>query len=131
VNFSRQLSGSGLVDSGTVDIRIDEQVDELRVLARWLRGEDDLRGRVDFVDRVPVPGQMGGIADALTVIVTSGTATTLVSSVFAWLRRRKETNAVSLKLRNAGGRELELTCGSGVDAEKLLAQVRAFFGDGA
>jgi hypothetical protein len=119
------------VDSGTVDIRIDDEADELRLLARWLRGEDEFRGRVDFVERTPIPGQMGGIADSITVIVTSGTATTLVSSVFAWLRRRKETNAVSLKLRNVNGRELELTCGSGTDAEKLLAQVRTLFDDGA
>jgi hypothetical protein len=131
VNFSQQLSGSRLVDSGTVDIRIDEQFDELRLLARWLRGEDEFRGRVDLVERTPVPGQMGGIVDALTVVVTSGTATTLVSSVFAWLRRRKETNAVTLKFRNANGNELELACGSGADAEKLLTQVRVFFDDGA
>jgi hypothetical protein len=119
------------VDSGTVDIRIDDEGDELRLLARWLRGEDEFRGRVDFVERTPIPGQMGGIADAVTVIVTSGTATTLVSSVFAWLRRRNETKVVSLKLHNPDGRDLELKCGSSDDAEKLLAQVRTLFDDGA
>jgi hypothetical protein len=120
-----------LTDSGTVDIRIDEAVDKLRLLARWLRDEDEFRGRVNLVESVPVAGQMGGFTDALTVIVTSGTATTLVSSVFAWLGRRSEANVVSLKLNNADGCQLELKCGSGDDAERLLAQVRAFFGDGA
>jgi hypothetical protein len=119
------------VNSGTVDIRIDEATDELRSLARWLRDEDEFRGRVDFTEGTPVPGQMGGFVDALTVIVTSGTATTLVSSLFAWLGRRGEAKVVSLKMRTVDGREVDLKCGSSDDAERLLTQVRSLFSDGA
>jgi hypothetical protein len=120
-----------LVDSGTVDIRFGDAADDLRPLARSLCGEDEFRGRVDFVEAAPVPGHMGGFADTLTVIVTSGTATTLVSSLFAWFNRRRESRNVSLKLHNADGRELELKCGSSDDAEKVLTQVGQFFGAGA
>ena len=121
---------SGLVNSGTVDIRIGDDVDQLRSLARWLQAEGEFRGQVGFSGGESNPGRMGGLADALTVIVTSGTATTLVSSVFGWLARTRESKIVSLKLRNADGRELELKCGSSDDAEQILSQVRPFYRDG-
>lgn len=119
------------MDSGTVDIRIGEELDELRSLARWLRRESEFQGQVGFTERESVPGHMGGFADALTVIVTSGTATTLVSSLFGWLGRRRDSTIVSLKIRTAGGRELDLKCGSADDAERVLSQVRMFYQDGA
>jgi hypothetical protein len=120
------------VPAGSVDIRIDDDSnDELRSLAGWLRDEDDFRGRIRFVEKAVDPGQMGGFVDAAVVVLTSGTASTFVSSLFGWFARRKETHAVSLKLRAADGRELELKCGSGDDAQRVLDQVLSVFSDEA
>jgi hypothetical protein len=113
--------------TGTVAIRIGESERELGNLAGWLRGEDDLRGRVTVTEKPIVTGQMGGVLDAVVVVVTSGTAASLCTSLFNWLGRRREVSKVSLKVKNEKtGEELSLDCGSATDATEMLDTVRAF-----
>lgn len=70
---------------------------------------------------------MGGVADSIMVVVTSGSAATLCKSLFDWLGRRREVQKVSLKVKNEeSGTELKLDCGSATDAETVLKAVREF-----
>lgn len=111
--------------SGMVAVSVGESADELRSLAAWLRDEDEFRGRVGLHESVE-SGQMGGVLDSVTVMVSSGTAGALVSSIFAWLARRREVRTVSFKVRSAAGQELELRCGSTEDAQKIIGDVIRF-----
>ena len=107
----------------TVAIRLDTgdgSDEEIRRLARWLRDEDELRGRVSL-ENAPIPeGHMGGVVEAIVVAVTAGTGPALVQSLFDWLARRKEAGKVLLTVESADGNKVNLECGSAKDAEKLL-----------
>ena len=85
----------------TVSINVDGlgdgPDDELRLLATWLRDEDQLRGRVSLVHRPISEGEMGGALDTVQVMLTSSTASTFVTSVFAWLTQRRTSGRVSLR----------------------------------
>jgi hypothetical protein len=120
----------GIMNSGSVAIRPGGSDDQLRLLARWLRDEDALRGRVSLAEKPISDGQMGGALDAVLVLLTSATASTFVSSLFDWLKHRKDAGRVSLKVRNEVGRELELVCDSADDVERVVESVRTFLGDG-
>jgi hypothetical protein len=106
----------------------NDGADELRTLAGWLSDEDEFRGRVRLARRVLQSGQMGGVLDALTVAVGSGGAAgTLVQSLFLWLKQRRSTPTVRLKLRSDDGREAELDLQGVQDATTIVDQVIAFF----
>jgi Effector Associated Constant Component 1 len=108
----------------TAAIRIDGTDDELRRLANWLRDEDALRGRVKLVDHPIAAGEMGGALDAVEVVLTSGTASALVTSLFTWLIQRRKNGKVRLKIR-AGNRTVDLTCGSADDAQALIDSIKS------
>jgi hypothetical protein len=110
------------VTSPTASVRFDGTDDDLRQLARWLRDEDELRGRVKLVDHPIAAGEMGGALDAVEVVLTSGTASALVTSLFTWLTQRRATGKVRLKIR-AGDRSVDLTCGSADDAQALIDSI--------
>jgi hypothetical protein len=113
------------VADGTISVSLDGPDDELRSLAGWLRDEDDLRGRVVLANKPIERGEMGGVLAAVEVIATGGTAKALVTSLFEWLRHRRTAMAVTLKIRDGKGRELDLTCGSADDATVLLDKVQS------
>jgi hypothetical protein len=113
----------------TVSVSLDGRDEELRQLARWLRDEDELRGRVSLVEPPIGPGQMGSVLDTVQVVLTSGTAGTFVTSLFAWLGHRRVVGRVKLKVRN-GDRTIELTCGSADDANELIDRVSKILTDG-
>jgi hypothetical protein len=101
------------VTAGIVAITGPDSDGELRDLAAWLRGEDELRGRVQLFD-------------AVVVGVTSNSAGVFCRSLFAWLRRYRE-GRVSLKIKRSGAaEELELDCGPASDAEQVLGAVQGF-----
>jgi len=114
----------------TGSVAISGGEDELRSLAKWLRDEDDLRGRVSLTDRPIAAGAMGGTLDTVVVVLTSANAGLVVRSLFGWLGRRRATAGVVLKARNAGGAEIELKCGSATDASVVISELQAFFVDG-
>jgi hypothetical protein len=118
------------VTSAAVSISLDGSDEELRLLADWLRGEDPLRGRVTMIGR-PIPaGEMGGVLDAVQVVLNSGTATALVPALFAWRHHRRSASKVTLKVRGDRGREIELTCGSADDAQDVLRQITTVLDNG-
>jgi hypothetical protein len=117
------------VAAGRMWINLDGPEDDLRLLARWLRDEDELRGRVSLVQRPIEPGQMGGVLETVEVVLTSGTAATLVTSVFAWLTHRKSAGKVSLKIQTKLGENITFTCGSADDAATILASAQNVLDD--
>lgn len=114
----------------TGSVAIIGEEEELRSLAKWLRDEDDLRGRVSLADRPIAAGEMGGVLDTVAVVLGSANAGVFVRSLFGWLGRRREASGIALKVRNARGDEIELTCGSATDASVVLGDLRAFLSDG-
>lgn len=109
--------------SGTVAIRlgaVEGAEQEIRKLARWLRDEDELRGRVRLESAPIEQGHMGGAVEAVVVVVTSGAASVFVRSLFDWLARRNEAAKVALTFESDDGSKIDLECGSAADAEKLL-----------
>jgi Effector Associated Constant Component 1 len=108
-----------------VSVSLDRP-DDLRPLAEWLRDQDELCDRVALVERPVVPGQMGGVLEAVQVVLTSGTATTLVTSLFAWLAHRRATSRVSLKFRTRRGDDITLTYSASDDVHAVLETVHKF-----
>jgi hypothetical protein len=101
------------VTAGIVAITVPSSGGELPELADWLRGEDELRGRVQ-------------VFDAVVVGVSSTSADVFCRSLFAWLGRFRETR-VSLKVKRSGAaEELELDFGAASDAAQVLGAVQGF-----
>ncbi|ADJ41874.1 hypothetical protein AMES_0047 [Amycolatopsis mediterranei S699] len=99
--------------AGIVAITVPNSGSELPELADWLRGEDQLRGRVQLFD-------------AVVVGVSSTSADVFCRSLFAWLTRCRETR-VSLKVKRSGAaEELELDFGAASDADQVLVAVQGF-----
>lgn len=111
-----------------VSVSLDRP-DDLRLLAEWLRDQDELRGRVSLVERPVGQGQMGGVLEAVQVILTSGTAATLVTSLFAWLGHRRATSRVSLRVRTRRGDDITLTCAPSDDVHAVLESVHKLLED--
>jgi hypothetical protein len=117
------------VTPGTAVIQIDSpdgSDEELRRLIRWLRDEDDLRGKVEVVSEPLHEGHMGGLVELVSVVLTSTTASALVPSLFDWLARRRENGAVSVVV---DGERIEINAGSTSDAERLLNACRRTVSD--
>jgi hypothetical protein len=115
-----------------VAVRLDDVTsdEELRDLVRWLRDEDELRGRVDLEAAPPRQDQMGGPADAVVVVLTSGTASALVTSLFAWLSHRRDVRRVNVTVEGASGDKVAVECASPDDAERLLLACRDVLASG-
>jgi Effector Associated Constant Component 1 len=118
-----------IVSSNTVGIRVDGSNDELRLLAQWLRYEDELRGSVELANRPPETGEMsGGLVDTVVVGLTSTSViTTVVKSLFTWLDRRNDASKIELDLKNKSGEQLKLQCGSTDDQKRIIESIRWFF----
>ncbi|MFD5827987.1 hypothetical protein [Lentzea sp. NPDC060358] len=116
----------------TISVHIDPlgSDEDARALTRWLRDDDDLRGSVDLREAPIAEGDMGGAIDTIVVLVTSGTASAFVTSLFDWINQRRDSRKVSIKTRDAAGRSIELTCAGPEDAQRVLEQLRAITGDG-
>lgn len=99
----------------------DDVQGELASLRRWLGDEPEFRGRVRFEEAPVRAGQMGGLAEALSVGIASGGAlTVLAKSVSVWLRERRST--LTVKIVNPDGSSQEITA-SGPAAESLAVKV--------
>ena len=99
----------------------DNTHDELGSLREWLSAESEFRGRVRIEEAPIQPGQMGGLAEALTVALASGGAlTVLAGSVSVWLQQKR--SALTVKIVNPDGSSQEITA-SGPAADTLAAKV--------
>jgi hypothetical protein len=113
---------------GFVQISVRDAHDAVRELAKWLRDEDAFRSAVRL-DEAPIStGEMGGVADSLTVAVGSGgAACVLVQSLFTWLQVRDRSRHTKLTLKTEDGREAIVDISSAADSEAVLALVSKFF----
>jgi hypothetical protein len=115
------------VAAGTAAIRIVSATgsdEDLRELARWFRDEEDLKGKVGLAHTPMREGHMGGTLDAVTLVLTSGTAAVAVRSLFNWLGRRREAMRVAITVKSASGDQIDLSCGNADDAERIIEAVR-------
>jgi hypothetical protein len=102
--------------------------DDLRSLRQWLTTEDVLRGRVRLVQAPLVPGQMGGVADAVVVALGAGGAgTILAQALVTWLRHR--TADVKATITTARGDRVELDAQRVSDPQKAIEAVLAILDD--
>lgn len=98
--------------------------DQLRSLRRWLLDSQELRGRVEGVERPPETGALGPVLDALAVALgPAGAVTAFATGLIAWLRTRR--GEVTIKVTLPDGSSLELTAKrvSGLDSGALQRQV--------
>jgi hypothetical protein len=87
-------------------ISVPDQPDDLTSLLAWLRDEDELRGHVGRRTAPIEHGHMGAVTDALTVMVGSGGAVTvLLGSIAVWLKNRRSDVTVLLSL---GDRKIQV-----------------------
>jgi hypothetical protein len=105
-------------DSPVLSIRTDDDAEELRSLLAWLQQDDALRGRVRMQNTPVGPEEMGGLLDALTVVLgTSGVAAALSGSVSTWISQRRSD--VKLTVTAPNGRSVD------VDAKRVNARTLA------
>jgi Effector Associated Constant Component 1 len=99
----------------------DSVHDELSSLRQWLGQESEFRGRVRIEQAATQSGQMGGLAEALSVALSSeGALTVLAASVAVWLRQRR--SKLTVKITNVDGSFQEITA-SGPVADTIGAKV--------
>ncbi len=100
--------------SGVADIH-----GEVAALRSWLNLDDSYRGRVEVVRNAVEPGEMGSVADTLVVALgVGGAGTALINTLALWIKTRR--SAVRLKVREAGGREIELEADNLKDIDNII-----------
>lgn len=99
--------------------------DLTRDLFAWLIEEPDLRGKARIVERAPLPGALGPVAEALQVALGSGGAVTMLATVaVTWLHHRVGKVTVTFT-KGKGHPSLEVTAHrvKMLDAEGIQALV--------
>ncbi|MGW0004084.1 effector-associated constant component EACC1 [Nocardia grenadensis] len=89
------------VSGGSVDVSISvsaasDSAAEVRSLFRWLQREEDLPNPA-FTPAAPGPEDMGGLSDALVVVLGSGTGVVLARSLSVWVRHRTADVKVTIR----------------------------------
>ena len=91
-----------------ISVYSEDSVRDTESLADWLRAEPALTGRVRLGGQKPKPGQLGSVADTLTVILgASGTGTALVACVRTWLAQPRRSD-IRLKITREGEETVEI-----------------------
>jgi hypothetical protein len=116
------------VTSTIAEISSEGDQEELRSIAKWLRNEDDLRGRVDLIKHSNQTDQMGSVIDTIAVAVGSGgMGVTLIKSLFVYLTQRRRHEKITIKFKREDGREVKLDLADTDSAEKVVKQALNFF----
>ncbi|WP_327303241.1 hypothetical protein OG730_06190 [Streptomyces sp. NBC_01298] len=98
--------------------------DQLRSLRDWLSDSQELRGRVEGVERPPRAGTLGPVLDALSVALgPAGAASALATGLVAWLRTRRGDVHIKVTLPDRSSLELTAKRVSGLDTDALQQQV--------
>jgi hypothetical protein len=102
----------------------DSASEELFSLRQWLADEEELRGRVRLLEGSPRPGRLGGLPEAVAILLGPGGAgAVLATSLIAWIRQR--TGDITLRVTRSDGSSLELEARRvrGLTAAGVSAQV--------
>ncbi|WP_206790721.1 hypothetical protein [Amycolatopsis sp. MtRt-6] len=98
--------------------------DRLRPLLTWLRAESELRGRLELTGGAPAPGEMGAVADVLTVALGGGgAAAVLARSLSTWLRQQRSDTTIEITTDGDGARSVKVTAQRVADAEAVIKSV--------
>jgi hypothetical protein len=97
---------------------LDGDPSELSSLYTWLQRDDEFRGRVKPVSAEVKPGEMGGVTEALTVVLTGGTAA-LAGTLTGWLSARRTRISVDF---SSGDK----ACKVEIDAKNAAAASQLF-----
>ena len=82
--------------------------DELRAWGTFLSGEDELRGRIEYVEAPLTPNHLGTVTDAITVAVGSaGALTILARAVVAFVQSRRSDHSIHMSRPDGGDIRVE------------------------
>ncbi|MEU5876353.1 hypothetical protein [Spirillospora sp. NPDC047279] len=106
----------------TIYIRMtgESAEDELRSLHDWLLDEPDVRRNAEVTLRSSTarPGEMGGVLDAIQVVIDDGVALSgLVISYLTWRGTRSKKNTVTIE---RGDTKVTLTDTTAETAESIV-----------
>ena len=106
-------------------VEADDPLDELALLADWLRQEPDLQGLVTVPRPAPRPGELGSPAEILAVAVGSGgTLSILAASLQTYLTARpRSTTRVTVR-DTPHERTVTIDTRNADEAVKLLRELR-------
>lgn len=79
--------------------------DELRDLRAWLVAEEDLRGRVQLVERAPESGRLGPLVEALRVFADPG-GVVLASVLVTWVKQHR--SSIKATVTGPGGKRVSI-----------------------
>lgn len=100
---------------------------ELESLDDWFRREHELAGRVTWAAAGPREGELGALAEALVVAVSSGgTVSVLAASLKAWISLPRRSD-VRIRVQGADGRLVKIDADR-VSGERLDDLVRQVLG---
>lgn len=100
-----------------------------RSLRSWLTGEDDLRGRLRFVESPPGSGELGGWVEALTVLLApGGAAAALAGGLVSWARWHRSDLRLTLSRKDDERVEINVKRLRGLDADSLPEVIGALRG---
>ncbi|MEU0548773.1 hypothetical protein [Micromonospora sp. NPDC005979] len=92
----------------------------LQSLFAWLQKEEELRGRVNVRRPAVVDGEMGALADTLTMALGSGGAVAaLIATMSTWLTVRRARIVVEVSTTGST-RRVEIDAKDAEDAGRLL-----------
>jgi len=110
----------------TFHVRVDDAEDDtdLYDLYRWLSADLDVRlAAPKLVERPPRPGEMGGVAEAISVVIAAVSAMGgVVSAIAAWKMTRGQRKNPTVTVTTPGGTSVTIENGS---AEEVAAIYRA------
>ena len=108
-----------------VSDRPDETAALFASLARWLRFEEDLRGRTRLLQGKITNGEMGGLPEALAVALSAGgAASVLARAVVEWVKQCKSD--VTVKAVRPNGESFEFDLRRVADPESVITQLGTF-----
>jgi len=117
----RQKCGGVLMSVSVrlVSVSGNEEV-QLRSLLSWLRSERVSGVKVEPEARQPAEGEMGALAEALTIFGPGGAGAAVGAALMAWLRLRRP--GLTLTVVRADGWSQEITSSATKGGEEALGR---------
>ncbi|WP_280345954.1 effector-associated constant component EACC1 [Nocardia abscessus] len=113
--------------NGQLLIHTDGGFEAAQQLLGWLRDEDALRGLVRLAPAPIREGDLGGIAEIVTVTLSGGvTVTALARTLTTWLTHRRSDLSITIT-RKDGDASVKVT-GKRLDADTVLRRIQQLLG---
>ncbi|MFG1617918.1 hypothetical protein ACGFI3_34640 [Nonomuraea wenchangensis] len=94
------------MDARITILKQDDQHSHLELLSDWLSYEPELHGRVRKSAPPPGVNELGGVVDAIAVVLGSGTASALALALKTWLAQPRKSD-ITIRVE-AGDRSIEI-----------------------